>query len=158
LVGCLVIDLAVRDFNPLGGIQALWQGGTEASTAAGFATSEGLGYGQLTQSELQSRFPSTNWLSASTVSTYTQGQRTNVSFLASGDHIVTAIAEKTGVCSWGLAVQSSSDPIIMSEGLPSPGLYYTFTSAATAQYTGNPPCEASSAPTSRWSPLVDTAK
>jgi hypothetical protein len=158
LIGYLVVPLMGRDIgksvgDPLNGIQSLWQGGQEASTVSGFATSEGLAYGQLTQSELQSHFPSKNWLSASTVSTYTQGQRTNVSLLATGDHFVIAMADKEGLCSWGLAAQSSSDPIITSDGLSGPGVYWTVTSAATAQYTGNPPCDASAAPTSRWSPL-----
>jgi hypothetical protein len=153
LVLYLTAYLATRDFDPLGGIDSLWQGGHEASQTAGFATSEGLGYGQLTQSELQSRFSSTNWLSASTVSTYVRGQRTGVSFLATDGHIVTAVAEEGG-CSWGLAVHSSSDPIITSDSLSGPGVYWTFTSATTAQYAGgNPPCDASSALRSGWSPL-----
>jgi hypothetical protein len=159
LVGYLVVPLMGKDIgkgigDPLNGLQAMWQGGSEASTAAGFASSEGLTYGQLTQTQLEARFPSTNWLSASTVRTYTYGQGTNVSFLATGDHVVTAVAEKAGLCSWGLAVQSSSDPIITADGLSGPSVYWTFTSATTAQFSGgNPPCDASAAPTSRWSPL-----
>jgi hypothetical protein len=150
LTGGLVMYLAARDFNPLGGLDALWQGGQEASQTAGFATSEGLQYGQLTQSELHSRFPSTKWLSASTVSTYSQGERTDVSFLATGDHIITAVAERAGLCSWGLAVQSSSDPIITSDGLRGQGVYYTFTGP---KMPTNPQCEANGAPVSGWNPL-----
>jgi hypothetical protein len=165
IAGLVVLGLyvsayfALRNINPLGGFGRFVQGGNEASTAAGFAASEGLTYGQLTQTELQARFPSTSWLSPSTVSTYTNGHGTNVSFLATGDHIVTAVAESGGICAWGLAVQSTSDPIITSDKLSGSGVYYTFTSAATAQYSGgNPPCEAGSAPTSGWSPMVGTAK
>jgi hypothetical protein len=46
---------AVRDINPLGGLDGFIQGGKEASTAAGFATLEGPTYGQLTQTALQAR-------------------------------------------------------------------------------------------------------
>jgi hypothetical protein len=160
LVGYLVVPLMGRDIgkgigDPLNGIQSLWQGGQEASTVSGFATSDGLAYGQLTHSELQARFPSTNWLSASTVSTYTQGQRTKVSLLATGEHFVIAMADKEGMCSWGLAVQSSSDPIVTSDDLSGPGVYWTVTAP---DMTTNPPCEASSAPVTDWSPLEGTAK
>jgi hypothetical protein len=128
-------------------VTAIQQGGNEASNAASFTTSEGLTYGQLTHTELQARYPRTHWLSANTVSTPSHGGDLNVSVSVSWDHIVTAVAEAGGSCAWGLAVQSSSDPIITSNGLSGPGVYYTFTAAET---TTNPPCEASSAPTSVW--------
>jgi hypothetical protein len=150
LIAYGLLTLASSTGDIIGG---LVQGGSEASTAAGFATSERMPYGQLTQTELQARFSSTNWLSASTVSTYAQDQRTNVSFLATAEHVVTAVEESGGVCDWGLAVQSSSDPITTADGLFGPGVYWTVTAPGT---TTNPPCEASSAPKSQWSPLEGT--
>jgi hypothetical protein len=145
---------AVRDMNPLGGLDGLVQGGNEASMAAGFATSEGLTYGQLTQTELQARYPKTHWVLANIVSTPSHGGVLNVSTSISGDHIIMAVAENAGSCSWGLAVQSSSDPIIVSDRLSGPGVYWTITLAAPAQSPGgNPPCEAAAAPASTWNPL-----
>jgi hypothetical protein len=154
LIAYGLLTLASSMGNMFNGIDGFVQGGNEASIAAGFATSEGLTYGQLTLTELQARYPRTHWLSANTLSTPSRGSAMNVSTSVGVDHVVIAVAESGGICAWGLAVQSKSDPILASDGLSSPGVYWTVTAPET---TTNPPCEASSAPASIWSPLEGTS-
>jgi hypothetical protein len=116
--------------------------GYEASTAARFATSEALAYGQLTQTELESCYPGTHWLTATGISTPSHDGVLKVSTSVNGGQIVTPVAETGGLCAWGLAGKSSSEPMTTSDEVSGRGVYWT---ATTPQTTTNPRCEASAA-------------
>ena len=64
-----------------------------------------------------------------------------------GTDIETAVQPAPGLCSLGLSVTSSSDPLIAEDHLPGPGTYYQ---------VQNVPCIADQAPTSSWMAWLGT--
>lgn len=123
------------------------QGAYEASSAASVARSQGVTYGDVTLQELQARYPKDHWLAATTPSRPTNGTFLNVSIEMSEDHIITAVNMGGGVCSWGLDVQASNDPIVVADGLPGAGVFATYVVSTNPSASV---CDAASAPTSRW--------
>ena len=65
-----------------------------------------------------------------------------------GTDIETAVQTAPGLCSFGLSVTSSSDPLIAEDHLPGPGTYYQIQNAPYQVQTA--PCVANQAPTSSW--------
>ena len=121
----------------------------EASEVAAFAHSEGISLGAVTVQDLQSRYPGTHWLMAPEASIPTNGTNSSVSVDVEGSHALTAVQALAGMCSYGLALQSNSDPIVESDGLPGAGTFYAFAPLSHAP-VGPSTCSAATAPTSGW--------
>ncbi len=61
---------------------------------------------------------------------------------------MTAVQSIQGMCTFGLAVSSASDPIVSEDHLPGPGIY-----GAVISGQGISACSADSAPTTGWFPV-----
>jgi hypothetical protein len=114
-------------------------GADDAARASNVATSEGVAFGSVTVAEVQHQVPTERWLPGSTAAV-TANQ---VSMTATGDHITTATDPVTGSCSYGIAVGSTSDRIVVAYGLPGSGVFYDLVIHAKS-------CAAELAPTSGW--------
>lgn len=128
----------------------LQTGPTGAFIATAQARSMGIPVGQITPQALSGADPHYRWVPGTVVSTQASGSRRNpwnVSVVAGDQHVITAVKGAYGICSLGLDVTSASDPIVVADHLPGPGLY----KSALVRHV---PCAAINATGAWWS--VDT--
>jgi hypothetical protein len=120
-------------------------GALQARDAAQLAKSKGEQYGRVTVAQLQNRFPSRRWVAGSTISS--SAANPNVSVTTADDHIITAVQPVNGLCSYGLAIESMTDPTIDVDGIHRPGVY------STSVMTND--CSADTAPRENWTFYTD---
>jgi len=151
------IKPGLKDF-PFGprGLDRLVAGSIGASVAASQAQALHTPLGQITLQELQSADTGLRWIPGQVSSPSATGSKNDkwiVSFMASDQHIITAVQSAPGICIFGLYVASASDPVIVSDHLPGPGLFMSF--AISDAVRGSGPvkavsCAAVNAPTTGW--------
>lgn len=125
--------------------QAMELGGTTADAAARVAASQPPG--SLSVSELNTELPKYAWVDGATTVPTSRLRRPIVGVNIVGTSIETAVQPAPGLCSFGLSVTSSNDPVIAEDRLPGPGSYYQ---------VQNVPCMADQAPTSGWQSWLGT--
>jgi hypothetical protein len=121
--------------------QKIELGGTAANTAASVAASQASG--SLSISTLNAELPKYVWVDGATNVPLSSLKRPIVGVNIIGTSIETAAQPARSVCSYGLAITSSADPLIAEDHLPSPGTYYQDVFSTTQ-------CAADHAPTSSW--------
>jgi hypothetical protein len=121
--------------------QAMEIGGTTADAAASVAASQAPG--SLSASALNVELSKYEWVDGATKVGSSSLKRPIVGVNIVGTDITTAVQPAPGLCSFGLSVTSSSDPLISGDHLPGPGTYYQEVSQGTQ-------CVADQAPTSSW--------
>ncbi len=119
--------------------QSLVIGGTAADVAQNAAASH-LSV-PLNVSELNAAFPRYKWIDGATPVPSSSLKRPIVGVNVVGTDIETMVQRGPSLCSYGLSVNSRSDPLISQDHLPGPGTYYRFQSN---------PCVANQLPTSSW--------
>jgi hypothetical protein len=124
----------------LGGRGSLEIGGTAADAAATVAASQPPGSPNV--STLNAELPKHKWVDGATNVPYSSLTRPIVSVNLLGTDIVTAVQSGQGLCSFGLSIISSSDPLITEDHLSGPGTYY--------QSVQTSPRIADQAPMSSW--------
>jgi hypothetical protein len=116
-------------------------GGTASNAAASLAAP--LPPGFLSVSTLNAKLPSYQWVDGATNVPYSSSKQPIVGVSAIGTHVVTAVQDTQGICSFGLTITSNADPLIAQDGLSGQGTYYQATNAT-------PQCVANQAPASSW--------
>jgi len=120
-------------------------GGTTADAAASVAASQPPG--SLSAPALDVELPKYQWVDGARAVPSSSLKRSIVGVNIVGTDIETAVQPAPGLCSFGLSVTSSSDPLIAEDHLPGPGTYYQ---------VQNVPCIADQAPTSSWMAWLGT--
>ena len=144
------VQSVAKDFNGIGqGLERLGQsmeiGGTTADAAASVAASQPPG--SLSVSELNRELPKYAWVDGATIVPTSRLRRPIVGVNIVGTSMETAVQPAPGLCSFGLSITSSNDPVIIEDHLPGPGTYYQ---------VQNTPCVADQAPTSGWQSWLGT--
>ena len=133
-----------QGFERLG--QSIEIGGTSANAAASVASSQPPG--SLTVASLNAARPKYRWVDGATAVPESTLRRPVVGVNIVGTDIETAAQVAPGLCSHGLSVASSSDPLIAEDHLPGPGTYYQIQNAP--YQVQNAPCVADQVPASSW--------
>jgi hypothetical protein len=128
-----------QGFEQLG--QAMEIGGTTADAAASVAASRPPD--SLSASSLDVELPKYQWLDGATAVPSSSLKRPIVGVNIVGTDTESAVQIAPGLCSFGLSVTSSSDPLIAEDHLLGPGTYYKYV-FQTSQ------CIADQAPSSGW--------
>ena len=121
--------------------QSMEIGGTTADAAAGVAASQPPG--SLSVSSLNKELSKYEWVDGKTDVPSSSLKRPIVGVNIVGTSIETAVQPAPGLCSFGLSVTSSNDPLIIEDHVPGPGSYYQDVFQSTQ-------CVADQAPTSSW--------
>jgi hypothetical protein len=120
--------------------QVLDIGGTAAGAAAYVAASQPSH--ALSVSALNADLPTYKWVVGATSVPPSSPKGPIVGVNIVGTDIETAVQASPGLCSFGLSVTSSADPLIVEDHLPGPGTY--------SQISQRSQCVANQAPTSSW--------
>jgi hypothetical protein len=123
-------------------------GGATANAAATVAATQP--GGSLTLAGLNTRLPKYQWVDDATNVPYS-AKRPIVGIATSGTHIETAV-EVDGLCSFGLTITSSTDPLTDEDHVAGIGRYYHLVGPGTYYQTvyHAPQCAADRAPSSGW--------
>jgi hypothetical protein len=130
-------------------LQEMESGGTAANAAATVAATQPPG--SLTVASLNAALPKYLWVDGATNVPYSP-YRPVVGVTAGGTHIETAVQDPDGVCSFGLTITSSTDPLTTQDHVLGLGRYYRFVGPGTYYQSvyDAPQCAADEAPTSGW--------